>query len=153
MAFIGLLVTFILGFLINVSGLTCTYLKKITDTAPNPSCIGQYQTVCWFGARWFCTFLYDLCQYPAALVIGIMYSMVIIQGLLLNGVIKKKSGFLIPWLFVSFIAIIGLSVNFGYVSWFTDLLFIFITNNMTWRFIFLSKFPLLWLIIYIWISI
>ena len=110
MAFIGLLVVGILGY-----WSTCIFLK-----------MEHYQT---YLNYWFCTFLFDLC--PATLVIGILYSMVIIQGLLLNGVIEKKSGFLTPWLFVSFIAIIGLAVNFGYVSWFTDLLFIFITNGMT----------------------
>ena len=65
-----------------------------------------------------------LCQYPATLVMGSLFSMVIIQGLLLIGVIEKKSGFLEPWLFVSFIAIIGLALNFGYVSWFTGLPYI-----------------------------
>ena len=69
----------------------------------------------------FCTFL---CQYPATLVMGSLFSMVIIQGLLLIGIIEKKSGFLEPWLFVSFIAIIGLALNFGYVSWFTGLPYI-----------------------------
>ena len=73
------------------------------------------------------------------MVMGSLYSIVIIQGLLLVGVIDKKSGFLEPWLFVSFIAIIGLAVNFGYVSWFTGLPFIFIMNDRALKFIFFIK--------------
>ena len=113
MALIGLWVAMIVGF-----GSTILYLRKMTDTL----------TPC--NEDWFCYFnlyiyVYDLCQYPAALVLVILYSMMIIQGLLLSGVIdEKKSGFLTPWLFVSFIAIIGLAVNFGYVSWFTGLPYI-----------------------------
>ena len=76
---------------------------------------------------WLCYFIYDLCQYPAALVIGISYSIVIIQVKLCLGLMERKSGFLTPWLFASFIAIIGLAVNFGYVSCFIDLSLIFIT--------------------------
>ena len=41
---------------------------------------------------------------------------VIIQGLLCYGLIKRRSGFLTPWLLVSFILIIGGAYNFGYVS-------------------------------------
>ena len=100
---------------------TSLYLRKITDT--EKPCIEDFQTD-W----WFCYFLYDLCQYPATLVLGILYSMVIIHVKLCLGLIEKKSGFLTPWLFVSFIAIIGIAVNFGYVSWFTD--FIFVKNTV-----------------------
>ena len=42
--------------------------------------------------------------------------MVIIQGLLCYGLIKRRCGFLTPWLLVSFIGIIGGAYNFGYVS-------------------------------------
>ena len=117
MAFIGAWMAFSVGLYS-----TSVYLEKITDTLK--PCNED-----WFF-YWFCYFIYDLFQYPAALVLVILYSMMIIQGLLLSGVIdEKKSGFLNPWLFVSFIAIIGLSVNFGYVSWFTGLPYIYIHNE------------------------
>ena len=48
--------------------------------------------------------------------LGIAFSVAFIQGLLCYGLIKKRPGFLTPWLFVSYIVIIGLAVNFGYVS-------------------------------------
>ena len=48
--------------------------------------------------------------------IGIGFSVAFIQGLLCYGLIKKRSGFLTPWLFVSYIVIVGVAVNFGYVS-------------------------------------
>ena len=108
MALIGLWVAMIVGF-----GSPILYLRKMTDTL----------TPC--NEDWFC--IYDLCQYPA-LVFGISYSIVITQGMLCHGLIEKKSGFLTPWLFASFIAIIGLAVNFGYVSCFIELSLIFITQ-------------------------
>ena len=117
MAFIGAWMAFSVGLYS-----TSVYLEKITDTLkPCNEDLFFY---------WLCYFIYDLCQYPAALVLVILYSMMIIQGLLLSGVIdEKKCGFLTPWLFVSFIAIIGLAVNFGYVSLFTGLPYIYIHNE------------------------
>ena len=55
--------------------------------------------------------------------IGIWFLTAIIQGVLLYGLIKEISVILTSWLFVSFILIIGLAVNFGYVSWFCDSIF------------------------------
>ena len=52
----------------------------------------------------------------AIMEIGSLFIMAIIQGLLCYGIVKRRSGFLTCWLFVSFIGIIALAVNFGYVS-------------------------------------
>ena len=119
MAYIGLFVVFL-----STICSSAAFVKHITDTAPHGICI-EYQTD--FDWKFF-TFLCNLGQYPATLVIAISYSVWFTQGMLCHGLIEKKSGFLTPWLFASFIAIIGLAVNFGYVSCFIDVSLIFITQ-------------------------
>ena len=52
--------------------------------------------------------------------IGIAAFTTIIQGALLYGFVKEISAVFTSWLFVSFIAIVGLAINFAYVSWFFD---------------------------------
>ena len=47
---------------------------------------------------------------------GGLVPMVITRGLLCYGLATRRSGFLTPWLLVSFIVIIGGAYNFGYVS-------------------------------------
>ena len=85
------------------------------------SCLEYYPTD-------ICNSVSDKCQqYLARREIWISVPMVIIQGLLCYGLIKRRSGFLTPWLLVSFIVIIGGAYNFGYVSnWFYFLLWFFL---------------------------
>ena len=77
------------------------------------SCLEYYPTD-------ICNSVSDPCQqytaHFATREMGKSVPMVIIQGLLCYGLIKRRSGFLTPWLLVSFIVIIGGAYNFGYVS-------------------------------------
>ena len=47
---------------------------------------------------------------------GLVLPMVITRGLLCYGLATRRSGFLTPWLLGSFIVIIRVAYNFGYVS-------------------------------------
>ena len=71
--------------------------------------------------------------------IGIWFLTAIIQGVLLYGLIKEISGILTSWLFVSFILIIGLAVNFGYVSWFFDSIFYCIIYEFRFKYLAVLK--------------
>ena len=92
------------------------------------SCLEYYPTN-------ICNSISDPCQqFLARRVNWISVPMVIIQGLLCYGLIKRRCGFLTPWLLVSFIGIIGGAYNFGYVSnWFYFFIIIFLVgaNNIS----------------------